>query len=111
METPIYLHPSSVTILPKALWDMTCHVCDKRQSRWKYNGPEEGQLCSCCLLYESEWGRGVKGRLTAFIEDIETETGCELEKEESGRLVPSEADRVVGSLVLTNKIFAKAAQE
>ena len=77
---PLIINPRFIRPLPKAMWDVNCASCDKRQSRWQLfpsDAPEGVKggilICSLCWLYDSQWGKTRREDLDQMIRDVEVE--------------------------------------
>jgi len=97
-----------VTPLPKALIGSSCQECDKPQANWKLmrSQSETPFICSVCLLYESHWGQDNAEDIGILVENVGASMGAPLAVELDGRLVPHEADRIMFSIVASNKAWA-----
>ena len=104
-----------LAMLPPAERGLTCSVCDKPQSVWQMaSQPELTPVCSICVLYKVPW-KGKSGEdIELFIRSVEDRTDMLFERDSSGNLLScKDADRLVGSLVLVEKMIgmAKKAQK
>jgi hypothetical protein len=111
---PLIIEPGTLRPLPEGLRGSSCVVCDKRQAMWERSSPEVRVpskriecVCSICWLYESEWGKGQRGAIDAFVEAVEKELGRPFGRFEDGRLLLSvDADRIVATVVSTSYRFS-----
>lgn len=100
--------PMLLAPLPKRLPAGTnCSECDKPQSVWFLMPlPGVAPICSLCVLYEVPWDGKSAEDIEAYIRAVEQAKGEEFRRDDRGRLASCEdADRLVASLVLTNKVL------
>lgn len=117
---PILIDPRLLMPLPKALWGTACDNCNRPQSKWRVfspmKRPASGQAiplsdadfaptCSVCFLYESPWGKQRREDIQRFIADLEREMGEKFLVDTEGRLTPNAADRALGAIALTSRMF------
>jgi hypothetical protein len=111
---PLIVDPSTIMPLPEAMWGSNCSVCDRRQSRWEHvldTSRRSGvrPICSLCWLYGSKWAEDNEEQLRVFVRAVHAARGGRLELDEKGRMTSIEqADRVMGSLVFTSRLFISA---
>lgn len=108
---PLEVDPACLHPLPQAMWDISCHICDKRQARWEYHSEPHAQkkgepVCAVCWLYDSIWGEGKKSDIDVFIRAVETEASTRFERVDGRLSMCRDADRILGAIVLTSKMFA-----
>lgn len=105
---PLLLAP-----LPKELPGGTrCSECDKPQARWFLQPlPGVAPICSLCVLYKVPWDDKDPAEIEEFIKVVEANKNEMFDRDSAGRLLRcSDADGLVLSLVLTNKVMHMAAR-
>lgn len=117
---PLLIDSRLLMPLPKVLWGTACDNCNRAQSKWRVFSPmkraSEGQAvpiteadfsptCSVCFLYESPWGKQRSEDIQRFIVDLEREIGEKFVLDAEGRLTPNAADKALGAIALTSRMF------
>jgi hypothetical protein len=118
---PLLIDPRMLMPLPKALWGTACDNCNRPQSKWRIFSPMKrpaepgaaipitdadfGPTCSVCFLYESPWSKQRREDIQRFITDLEHEIGEKFLVDPDGRLTPNAADRALGAIALTSRMF------
>jgi len=108
---PLRLNSRLLRPLPQSLWNISCSMCDKRQSVWEHVdlddlGARKGTpVCSLCWLYESEWGKKRREDLDQMIHAVEVEKGEIFRKMADGSLWSCrDADNILGAIAVTSRI-------
>lgn len=87
----------------------SCLLCDRPLARWLMQEDENvdqfgAAVCSLCVLYDSKWAKTAEVAL--FAQQIEQATSVSFQRDPDGRLLsPEEADRVLGAIVFTSRMF------
>lgn len=105
---PVEMDSTLLKVLPKEFQGCACSKCAKLHSRWSIHIPDVDNVpvCSLCLMYEFPWGKKREEDLKNFIVEVEGRLGKQMEKTEDGRLTsPEDADRIIGAIVMTSRIF------
>jgi hypothetical protein len=104
--------------LPEDLQNSACSVCNKRQARWHRGSPQRDLsgdeiVCGLCYLYETEWGEAHAGSVAEFVQAVSSVAlDGPLALDASGKLIHcSDADRVLGSIALTSRMFRMQDKE
>lgn len=91
--------------LPESLRGMDCSCCKKPRALWAlYSEDELEPWCGQCFLYESEWAAECKWKLRAFLSAVAERRGAPFVLE-NDRLSPADADGVLGSLLMSTRVF------
>jgi len=109
---PIEVDPRLTRPLPQALWDYSCHLCDKKQARWEVFSPDKPfpqkkgtPVCAICWLYESDWGKKRAADIEVFIRAVEDEASVRFLRQNGRLSMCRDADRIFGAIVMTSKMF------
>jgi hypothetical protein len=106
--TPVLLPTGFLRPTPPALAGVACSICDRPQSRWELIPPtKQGEvvfLCSTCVLYASPFAKlpSLRQGLEPLVAQVEETIGRPLARDNQGRLIGSDADRIVFSIVLVS---------
>jgi hypothetical protein len=102
--------PSQFRPLPQALRGTSCFSCNQLRSSWwveafePVNQENKVYVCSLCLLYKTEWGRGARSTIEEVVRRVERSRNVEFETDDSNRLVrPRDADDILGVIVLSHR--------
>lgn len=98
MSKPIIL-PASIEIREGP--PCVCSECGKETARFLW---EAEDVCSLCLLYRDPPVLS-EARLDAFVQTVEEERGARYRRASKGRLYAVDADALLGTLVLTSRVF------
>lgn len=83
-------------------------MCDKPQSRWtlRVESPKVF-VCSLCVLYESKWAETNEVAVRMALLEFEKSAGRKLTLNEGRILSPSDADDVLGYVVLMDRLISR----
>lgn len=118
---PLLIDTRFLSPLPKAMWDLACARCDRRNSRWQLSEPDLNEapqeeksadpvksvypLCSLCFLYQSNWGLKRRQDVDDLVRETEEEKGKVFEKDIGGQLLNCEdANHILAAIALTSRI-------
>jgi hypothetical protein len=99
--------------LPKNSWNVNCSLCDKPQARWmlQLGLPNPVFVCGMCVLYESEWGQNNVEMVGSMMDQIRRASGREFSLMDGRLLRPSDADDVLGVIVLMEMTMRRMPKE
>ena len=111
----LIINPQHFKPLPKEEWDGPCACCGKKCARWMFIPADQDKgavsVCGICWIYESQWGKNRARELHEFRMAVEEEIGSSF-LIDKGKLVRFEdADRLLGALAFTSKVFQIQAMQ
>ena len=115
MKKPLRLDTSRFRMLDKESWNISCAVCDKRQSKWELvisaitpgEVDTKAPICALCFLYESKWGKERAVDINEYLGEVMAqETKRKMILGPTGALTNNDdADFILGILALTSRRF------
>lgn len=97
--------------LSQPQWGMNCSLCDKPQARWtlRVESPKV-YICGTCVLYETAWSEANQSAVEAAISNIRTAGKRELPAQGGRLLSPTDADDVLGVVILVDRTLARTGR-
>ena len=98
-----------VNPLPQKAWGAHCSLCDKPQARWilAVGSQTPVFLCGLCILHESAWGKSNNPAVESTTNAIRAASGREFSIVDGRFQRCSEADDVLGVLILVERTAAR----
>lgn len=105
---PIFINPDHFRPLDKKEWDGPCMCCNLNQARWMFIPANETgavSICGLCWLYKSVWGQNRSEEIFSYLLKVEDEIGKPFPKAKRKLVRFEDADRILGALALTSRLF------